>query len=404
MKERPLSILMVTHHRKFKMYNRPFPMSEYLAKRGHDVTLLVTADTNRMSIQTEVINNVTIVEIPDLLWGRLRSGWDLWNGFRKLLYLLQNERKFDIIHVHETRPATILSVLPFARWKKIPLVIDWNDWWGGEGGVIDEIRPWWYRWTFGWVEAFFEEYFRKFADGTTAISNALKDRAIGLGISPESILQLPGGAKSDKYPFVAKEQCRVETGLPKNGPILGFSSLDSHLDMDLVFEALQHIVERKPTCKLIITGSANSRVQQLADRFGVGGSVIWTGFVPSEEFMVYLGCCDLFLMPLADKMYNRGRWPNKITDYITVGRPVLANPIGDMADLVERFDIGILTGWDSVQFANAAINLLDNYDLLSRMGQNARCLAEGEFSWSNLVARLERFYRQVLNDYRGPSM
>jgi len=230
-----LSILMVTHHRKFKMYSRPFPMSEYLARRGHRVVLLVTASTNRFCLSSEVINGVTVVEIPDLLFGRGRSGWDVWNGFRKVLYLLQNKHGFDLVHVHETRPNTIFPVLALVRKQKIPLVIDWNDWWGGEGGVIAEIRPPWQRWLFGWVESYFEEHFRALANGTTVISTALRDRAIALGVPDDTILLFPGGARSDRYPYVPKEQCRARVGLPEDGPLLGFASLDSHLDMELVF-------------------------------------------------------------------------------------------------------------------------------------------------------------------------
>ena len=43
----PLRILMITHHRQFKTIGRPLVMARYLARRGHTITLISTADHNR---------------------------------------------------------------------------------------------------------------------------------------------------------------------------------------------------------------------------------------------------------------------------------------------------------------------------------------------------------------------
>jgi hypothetical protein len=126
-----LKILMINHHRLFKSI-RALSIAEYLTKRGHYVTLLVTADKAKFRLSYKMINGVKVIETPDLLWGKLRSGWDIWNMVRKIFYLLTSSEKFNLIHIFETRPSTIFPTLLYLRRNKIPLVIDWVDWWGGQ--------------------------------------------------------------------------------------------------------------------------------------------------------------------------------------------------------------------------------------------------------------------------------
>ena len=42
----------------------------------------------------------------------------------------------------------------------IPLITDWNDWFG-RGGIITVLRPKWYRILFANVETYYEEAYRK---------------------------------------------------------------------------------------------------------------------------------------------------------------------------------------------------------------------------------------------------
>ena len=135
-----LNILMVTHHRRFKSRPRSHAMAKHLVQRGHKVTLIVIADQRKFGVVNSEWDGVQVIETPDLLWGQLRSGWDPWDLLNRILYLSHNHEHFDLIHCFETRPATIYPALLYSRRHDIPLVTDWNDWWG-RGGLIDEVRP-----------------------------------------------------------------------------------------------------------------------------------------------------------------------------------------------------------------------------------------------------------------------
>ncbi len=56
----------------------------------------------------------------------------------------------------------------------------------------------------------------------------------------------------------------------------------------------------------------------------------------------YLAAADVFLMPYSNKISNVGRWPNKVGDYMCVGRPTVSNPVGEVKWLFEQ-----LRHWDT---------------------------------------------------------
>lgn len=396
----PLRVLMITHHRRMKAYARPHAMARHLVNRGHKVTLIVTADRRKSGVVESQWDSVRIVETPDLLWGRLRSGWDLWCLIMRIRYLSREKRAYDIVHCFETRPATIYPALLYCAKHNLPMVTDWNDWWG-RGGIIEDVRPRWYRILFGPIETYYEEAFRSRGAGLTVISTALAQRAIGLGVSAEWILNLPGGASTELFQARSKEECRRHVGLDSSSPVLGFSSLDSHLDMELVMKALKIVANKYPSVRLVVTGNAGMRIMDLAKAHHVADHVLLTGMLSMEELPWWLGCADLFLLPLADRIYNVGRWPNKIGDYMSLARPTIANPVGDIRALFENEDIGLLAEWEPMDFSSKIIYLLENPQLASELGENARGVALRKFDWRILSGELESFYYRVLNTENG---
>ena len=198
---------MVTNHRRFKAAWRSVQIARELVRRGHAVTVLCIADTRVFRLVEYDDNGVHIVESPDLLVGRMRSGWDPYDTLRRILFLQGKE--YDLIHAFETRPGTIYPILSYRKRRPVPLVIDWIDWWG-RGGLIAEQRPWWYRFLFADIETWFEENFRILADASTVISRGLARRAENLGVDPKSIFWIPHGCSEDstEEALPATGECR----------------------------------------------------------------------------------------------------------------------------------------------------------------------------------------------------
>jgi glycosyltransferase involved in cell wall biosynthesis len=348
------------------------------------------ADTRRFGVREYMKNGVCLVETPDLLPGKLRSGWDPWCALNRWLWLRKNF-DFDLIHAFETRPATIHPLQLMLWKKKIPLVIDW---WG-RGGLVVEHRPRWYQILFGGLETFYEEHFRTVADATTVICHALGERAVGLGVPESTIFRVPIGSSTDVFSVQNSKIHRPQFGIPDGAFVLVFSTLDAALDADLVFRSIAVLKQKHPETLLVMTGNQRDRLMKMADQAGIAEHFIHLGFVPDEDFPKTLACADVFLLPLRDKVANRGRWPCKIGDYLACGRPVISNPTGEMKILLSEERIGLLANETPEGFAQTIELLIENPSLRAELGAEARRVAETRLAWNGIIEGLERAYEQA---------
>lgn len=165
----------------------------------------------------------------------------------------------------------------------------------------------------------------------------------------------------------------------------------------MVMETLAIVANRYPDARLLITGNAGKPVIDLARKHRVRRNVHFTGLLPMEELPWHLGCADPFVFPFSDKIYNRGRWLNKIGDYMSLERPTVSNPVGDIKALFENEDTGLLAEWDPTDFAEKIVYLVENPRMTSRLGEDARELAVRRLDWKMPARDLEKFYSKVLD-------
>ncbi len=389
-----MKLLYVTHHRRSKTAARSGPLAREMARRGHEVTVICVAERERWRTREVMCDGVRWVEAPDWLWGRLRSGWDLWSIVRRLQWL--RGRRFDLIHCFETRPATIIPVLYFAKRYPADLVIDWNDWWG-RGGLISELRPKWYQVVFGGIETFFEEHYRPLARATTVISSALAERAVALGVPRESIFRVQGGVDPAFFKVLPREQYRDAFDLEADAFILGFSAADVITDLRYVLEEFAMAAAKEPDMLLVITGNKAEGFDRLVVDLGITSRVRHLGYLPYQSLPNALSCCDAFLLPFLNRISNVGRWPHKVGEYMSMGRPIVANAVGDLPELFHKADIGIMADTRRGAFAEAILKIKRDPVLRESMGRNARMLAEREYIWPKIADRMEEAYEYVLS-------
>jgi len=390
---------MLNHNTKWRgTFFRAFHFARCLARRGHDVTVVTISESNRLRFRTENLQGVRVVESPDLLAGKGRTGWDPYDTIRRTLLALTGET-FDIVHAFDCRPAVIVPALALKRFRGVKLVSDWADWWG-RGGIIEE-RGRILRWTMGAVETFFEEFFRPFADGLTVTSRALQDRAAGLGIPRGRIRYIPSGADTETIRPMDKIHSRKLLGLPENGPIVEFIGFVNY-DFDCMIRSFPFVQEAFPEATLLLVGQPSPLTPKISKACGITRGIRETGVVPFEKLSVYLACADVLLLPFTDKICNIGRGPIKLGDYMAAGRPIVTQPVGDLRFVFDENEpIGVLAGDTPEEFGRAVCELLANPVRAERLGRNARRLAEERYAWPILAAELERYYEGLLGSADG---
>ena len=103
------------------------------------------------------------------------------------------------------------------------------------------------------------------------------------------------------------------------------------------------------------------------------------------------------LLPLSDRPVNSARFPNRFGNYLAAGRPIATNPTGDVGEVVEREQVGIVAPDEPGAFADAVLRLLDDLPTCGAMGRRARDLAETRYSWPAAVEPAYLMYRWLTN-------
>jgi len=392
-----MRILFIHHHRKHKYLFRAGQFSRELVKRGHDITALCTSEKKHFKICQYIEDGVHYIESPDLFFGRARSGWDIWNIIVRILLLKKQE--FDLIYAFETRPATIFPVKYLLKNKKTPLVIDWADWWG-HGGLILENRPRWYQLLFGGMETYYEEHFRNLADGTVVISTGLISRAIKLGVDQNTIVEITNGAVTDGIKVIDSKTYRKQFAIPQASFVICDTGKDVLIGNDLLFKAFKIVLKSHSDVFFLMTGSGKKKFDALASEIGMDLNFKHLGFLPSHELQKAISCADVFVIPFVDKPSNLGRWPGKIGKYLSQGRPIISNPVGVMKSLLKKHQIGLLADETPEDMAEKILFLRDNPKLCNEFGYNARKLAENDLNWSKLTDKLELFFETSIQRFR----
>jgi glycosyltransferase involved in cell wall biosynthesis len=386
-----MNILFLNHNVVGRgTYLRCYDLGRYLAKEGHAVTLLTTSLSSRLRTSTSREDGVEVVRFPDLFSGPWRTGVCPWNTLRRMFYLAG--KRFDLIHAFDTRPVVIFPALFYKLKAGVPLVIDWADWWG-RGGTIQERSGPVYRATLGRVETFFEEYFRRFADGSTVISTALKRRLARLGVATSTILVLPQGTEGPPGPLPDRARSRRMLGLAEEGPFVGHLGALFENDARLLFASVLKAREERPELRLVLIGRHRLRLSKFP---GVKDFTLETGEITPAEVWQYLGACDLLLLPMVKSVANDGRWPSKFNLYLASGRPVVSTPISEIKAIFEQEKVGLLAADRPDDFSRAILELLKDEARQNELGKKGQSYAESVLNWPALVRRLLALYDQTL--------
>lgn len=119
-------------------------------------------------------------------------------------------------------------------------------------------------------------------------------------------------------------------------------------------------------------------------------------FVPWREDSEIsdLARIDVGVMPLPDGPRERGKCAFKLIQYMALGRPGVASPVGANRDVVESGTNGFLAH-DEREWEEHLVRLIEDAGLRARMGQRARVRIESAYSLSAVIPKYLELIRRV---------
>ncbi len=318
-------------------------VTEGLASRGHDVTVLTTRRAGCPDSLCE--GGVTIHFLRGTISGRYEFGY--WKKSARRFDSLHREKRFDVV-LSESAGA-LGYIMEKARGRyDIPVVFI------AHGTSMRELRT-------KLKEGFFSP--RSWAGAARCLANHFRDRRL-LG-SVETIVGVSAGISADIARELGLESSRVVT--VANGIDTSIFRSDSRLgnacrsrsgigdDTRLLVtggrlhrqKGLHHVIgavgefrRRGRAVKYLAVGDGpyGKGLKELSLRYGLDTDVIFTGRVPHAETAEYYNAADIVLLPsiCAEGM------PLSLMEAMACKAPVIASRTGGVCELVEDGVNGIL--------------------------------------------------------------
>lgn len=392
-----MKILYLTHTVSWKgggIFYTAFHQARNLSNRGHEVTIASISPKKKLLINTVIKEKIAITEFPDLLRGKARSGWDLWDTLNRVVRY--TGKKFDIIHGFESRPVVSIPGIILRKMHKTPFVLTWADWFGkggkgkNRGRFVSKITaP---------IETFFEDYFFPKADYCIAMGEPIAKRAESIGISKNKLMVLMHGCDTEHIRPITKVEARRCIGnISSDEFVLGYLGTLQAGNADLLFDGYSRIADRiKAPSRLILIGNTKLDWKRFPSA-RQQSNIEETGWITYQQINQYLSACDILALPLRNTVSTDNVWPSKMNDYLAAGRPIVSTRMKVLEQLFLDHKIGLLCDDSPVAFAEACVSLRDDQRACEIMSQNARNLAENELSWDTIVNKLEKFYNTILS-------
>lgn len=128
--------------------------------------------------------------------------------------------------------------------------------------------------------------------------------------------------------------------------------------------------------------------------------LIYAGWGTEETLPLWFSAADLAIYPFDDTLLNRTKCPVKLLDLLAAGVPVVADAVGQIAEIVVDGKTGVLVdpGVASSEgiFAEAILALLAAPERLVRMRTLAREDVARRYAWDELAEVAERAYAYAL--------
>ena len=167
--------------------------------------------------------------------------------------------------------------------------------------------------------------------------------------------------------------------------------------LDLV-RAFAQIAPQIPSAQLRVAGEFDSepgyanQVRRAVTDAKIGDRVQMLGGLSEQAILQEFATCDVLALPSVQETT-----PMVIAQAMAAGKPVVATPVGGVAEMIQDRETGFLvTVGDTNRMADALLCLLGDLQLRARMGQTGRQFAIENYRAVNVAGRTRDVYSRIV--------
>jgi D-inositol-3-phosphate glycosyltransferase len=220
------------------------------------------------------------------------------------------------------------------------------------------------------------------------------------GVPGSRVTVVPCGVDTDVFRPIDRAGVRKELGLPaKERIVLFVGRIEPLKGIDVLLRAVSHLDGRFRV--LVIGGDGKdvarkAELAALAAELRIADKVTFLDAVPHGELPLYYNAADICVVPSYYESFGL-----VAVEAMACGVPVIASRVGGLKETVRDGQTGYLVPWLCPEpFAERLELLLSNETLRRSLGREARSAAQ-RYHWSEVAARVEDVYHDLVSQYRG---
>lgn len=286
--------------------------------------------------------------------------------------------KVDIVHTHEFRSDVI--GLFAARQRSVPVVTTIHGW------IANDFK--------GRIYTALDKSILRFFDHIISVSGKISKELVERGIASSKITTLPNALVMEDYcGDRSDESFRSELGVDGDTLLIAnIGRLSPEKGQGDFIAAASAIYQRlgKVRFLLIGVGPEQQRLEEIVDRHGMRGTVIFCGF--RRDMQSIYNSLDL----VVQSSYTEGM-PNVILEAAMMQVPVIATDVGGTSEIVEHGMTGTLVKSGDLQsLAAAMVDWSKNRGKYGEMAKSAHDFVKERFNFEQRTRQLMAVYDQLL--------
>ncbi len=357
-----------------------------IEEQGYEVSGISSPGTHVPVIEAAGIQHIAVPMTRSFTpFADMVSFWRLFTTLRR--------SDFTIVHTHTPKPGLLGQIA--ARLAGIPIVVNTL-----HGFYFHDETP---------------SFWRRFYIMTEKIAALCSDiilsqnsediaTAIDEGIcSPSKIKLLGNGIDIEWFDrehidFDVVDEKRRELGLDKKRPVVGFvGRLVVEKGLLELLQAAQQILLEKPETQFLFVGplaveKADALSTSVAEEYGLSDACTFAGRRYDMPEMYAL--MDVFVLPS-----HREGFPRSAMEASAMKVPSVVTDIRGCREAIRDRQNGLLVPLGDIEaLSGAVLELLEDSELATQLGENGRRIAEESFDERDVFTRVTAEYARLLKE------
>jgi colanic acid/amylovoran biosynthesis glycosyltransferase len=230
------------------------------------------------------------------------------------------------------------------------------------------------------------------------ISENWKGRLIDLGCPPERIVVHRMAVDCGQFHHVPRSLSPGESV-----EVLSIARFVEKKGLEYAVKAVAALLKRGINLRYTIIGDGDLRssLAELINELDVGDRIELAGWQPQDEVLSAMNSAHILLAPSVTALTgDQEGIPVVLMEAMAMGLPVISTLHSGIPELVENGVSGILVPpRDAEALENALCRLIENPGSWAAIGKAARDRVEKDYNIKKQVRRLERIYKDALEEY-----